>query len=525
MKRLFLAALLLLAPSIGWGQNTNTMPPMCAADTLLTTCVPQVQGTLARISDGTDATVCTNSGAGSTTVTCQFNGTSWLPFTSGSYVGANADTITNAVDGQFLFTRAESGAVTITCADFNSDCELVLQNGGTHPIRIGEATVGTTQIEFSTQGLNVFIDEDGNTMSLQGSDANSVILDFRDYGDTTDDDMAHAILDSNCTTTTTGAEECNLNISITTGGANVEVIALDPAGGIEIGDITTTAFTIVTDGGNIGFDGTITMTKDLMVDSSQTATFGAPNELFTNPSTRNQILGIPKLNVTQTGGAMPDGTATAEPYNPLIASCAPTNGSEAAGTFRVTGAASYQYTGAGTAAENDGFDCDVTGHAVNGTDSIGFWFRSDTALTAGTLDVSLLDLAVVEANADMPAVTVVNEWQWIEVDFDTDCNATCADIDGVLIAVTAAGAATSEMDGTIIHIDSGAFWLVGAEEAIGDVRVGGVISVSAGVIAGGSTTKLVEYTDYIVNYQTGADALVILTDQSSNYGTTLEALN
>ena len=34
----------------------------------------------------------------------------------------------------------------------------------------------------------------------------NVTLDFRDYADTSDDDMAHAILTANCTTTTSGAE-------------------------------------------------------------------------------------------------------------------------------------------------------------------------------------------------------------------------------------------------------------------------------------------------------------------------------
>ena len=116
----------------------------------------------------------------------------------------------------------------------------------------------------------------------------------------------------------------------------------------------------------------------------------------------------------------------------------------------------------------------------------------------------------------------------MEVDFAADCDATCTGIDGFFIQVTAAGAATSEMDATVIHIDEGAIWLDTAEEAIGDVRVGGVINVSVAASAAATVntaSELVEYTDYIVNYQTGADALVMLTDQSANYGWTLEALN
>jgi hypothetical protein len=171
----------------------------------------------------------------------------------------------------------------------------------------------------------------------------------------------------------------------------------------------------------------------------------------------------------------------------------------------------------------------VTGPTVgDGTDSIGFWFRSDTALVAGALDVSLLDGASVEANAEIPEITIVDRWQWIEVDFGTDCDSTCTGIDGFFIQVSALGAASNQMDGTVIHIDSGAIWLSTAEEAIGDVQIGGVITVTVAISADGqahTTSELVEYTDYIVNYQTGADALVMLTDQSANYGWTLEALN
>ncbi len=311
-------------------------------------------------------------------------------------------------------------------------------------------------------------------------------------------------------------------------GASNTVYDTTGAGTVVIGSPDVTSITMKGDGGNIGFDGSITMTRDHTIGPSESATFGAPNSFFATPAALNHFVGIPKLNVTQLGASMPNGPILADPYSPLIGNCAPTNGSEAAGALLITGSASYQYTGASTAAENDGFDCDVTGHAVAGTDSIGFWIRSDTALTAGTLDVSLLDASSVEANADLGAITVVDEWQWVEIDFGSDCDATCADVDGVLIAVTAAGAATSEMDSTIIHVDSGVFWLDAAEEAIGDVRVGGVINVSVAVSAFGTdntASELVEYTDYFVNYQTGADALVFITDQSANYGWTLEALN
>jgi hypothetical protein len=275
------------------------------------------------------------------------------------------------------------------------------------------------------------------------------------------------------------------------------------------------------------FDGTIAINQD------QTATFGAPNAMLqttkaTGFALLDQFEGIPKLNVTHTG-ALPDGTATAAILSPLAAVCAPiTAGTEAdSATIYMTGAASYQYTGAATAADNDGFDCDFTGHANVGSDSIGFWFRSDTALTAGTLDISLVDGAAVEATEDMPAITVVDEWQWIEIDLAAQCDADCAGLDGMFIQVTAAGAATDEMDGTVLHIDTGAVWLDTGEVAIGDIQVGGLIDFSYALIDQGGAntqTQAVEGTSHIVNYQTGADAIVPLIDLQLYYGTTLEAL-
>ena len=497
MKHLPLVLSLILLSIPAWARpNFETLPPACSAATLLTTCVPQLEGVRARVTDATSTSLCINIGGGTTTTVCEFNGTAWAPTAAaGTFTGANGETITNTPDGTFLFSRDDAGTVTITAADDDATAALTILPGGAAAMILGGPT--TLSVAIDTDGADLGIGSlNTSTVSLVNSVSGSIVLDLRDYADTTDDDAAHILLAANCTNTGSGVEECELQIEPTTAGAVFTLLTLD---------------------------------TDVNLGRVETATFGAPDQLFATPANLNQYIGVPKLNVTQSGAALPDGTATAEPWNPLIASCAPiTAGTEAAGATFITGTASYEYTAQGTAADNDGFDCDVTGHAVNGTDSVGFWIKSDTALTAGTLDLTLDDGAVVEANANLPAISVLNEWQWIEVALGTDCDATCAGIDGIFIQVTAAGAATSEMDGTVITVDSGAFWISTAEVAIGDVQVGGVISVSSAAVAAATintATELVEYTDYIVNYQTGADALVLLTDESANYGWTLEALN
>ena len=153
--------------------------------------------------------------------------------------GTTANTLT--------LTAATTGTMTIAGADAAGAANTTLDTATTGTITIGSADVG--EIVLSS-------DED---VQIHGGVTGNVTLDFRDYADTTDDDMAHSIISTNCTTATTGAEECDMNISITTGGANIEIVAIDPAGGVEIGDATTTAHTFTSDGlnGTVVIDGSV----------------------------------------------------------------------------------------------------------------------------------------------------------------------------------------------------------------------------------------------------------------------------
>ena len=277
----FLATLLLLLPTVAGAQgNTNTVPPACTADTLLTICVPQVEGTIARVTDAASSTVCT--GGGSTTNACQFDGSSWVVVPSGgsTWTGANDETITNAVDGEFLFTREEAGIVTFRAADDSTPVTgLTIDLEGAGAIILGSGDV--TNITLSLTGDLIAGNAATDSVQLQAdtdiqihNGATGVVtLDLRDYADTDDDDMAHSLFSTDCTTATTNAEECDLNISITTGGANIEVIAIDPAAGIEIGDATTTGFTVTTDGSSLNVEGTTANTLTFTAATTGVALF------------------------------------------------------------------------------------------------------------------------------------------------------------------------------------------------------------------------------------------------------------
>ena len=61
---------------------------------------------------------------------------------------ASGETISNAVDGQFLFTRDTSGSVSIVAADDNTDAALVVRPGGATSFTLGGSS--TTSTTFTT---------------------------------------------------------------------------------------------------------------------------------------------------------------------------------------------------------------------------------------------------------------------------------------------------------------------------------------------------------------------------------------
>lgn len=524
LKRLLVALLLSLGiPVAAWAQNTNTLPPACTAATLLTNCVPQVEGVRARVINAASATVCT--GTGSVVNVCVFDGSSWVVSEvagTTSITGTTSDTFTVDSDGDssgtaaFVFgefgesfasatdnvidiIRNDAGVVSLRGSDDSSPV------GGFNIFPNGAAAMGlgvtniTTRIDLFTEGMDVRVDDAGNTLSLRNSaSTGNVDLDFRDYGDTTDDDMAHVLMSANCTTTSTGAEDCDLTISVTEDGSNRTAITFDGDGDV------------------------------IVPNNSLTATFGAPNGMTAVPNNRTQIVGIPKLNVTHTG-ALANGTTSVAVANPLLANCnAVVNGTETDdGTFFMTGSTSYKYVWPGTVAADDGIDCVIAYPAVTDPVSFGFWFRSDTAITSGDIDINFNDGAATDGTFSTFATTVVDEWQWVELNITTACSGVCSEIDGIEFLATAQAAAGTALDGVEMYIDQIAMWKAADETAIGDIQVGGLIDFAFAPTAAGSAntmTEGTEWTNYFINYQAGADAIIPITDLSANYGTTLEAL-
>ena len=146
---------------------------------------------------------------------------------TGGVTFANSESLNTDTDATFDFTRNDAGAVTITASDNNTVADLTVLAGGAAVLTLGGAT-GTSWIGLTD-----------NDFSLRNGATGSVTLDFRDYADSADDDMAHVEMLVNCTDATTGAEDCDLTIGVVEAGAAADTrFAIDADAGVTIGSAT-----------------------------------------------------------------------------------------------------------------------------------------------------------------------------------------------------------------------------------------------------------------------------------------------
>lgn len=138
------------------------------------------------------------------------------------------DTSSGAEDCDFTVGIVEAGAAPETRLSFDAD---------------GDITVGS-----ANGGAVLALGSPTSTASLRNNATGTVGLDFRDYADTTDDDMAHGVITSNCTDTSTGAEDCDLTVGVVEAGAAAETrLSFDADGGIELGSANNNTVTLTTD--------------------------------------------------------------------------------------------------------------------------------------------------------------------------------------------------------------------------------------------------------------------------------------
>jgi len=161
----------------------------------------------------------------------------------GVVIGWEEGTANTIMDAGILIDNAETTASTMT------DAVIVTSSGVDTGVTDALDVSATNIVNAINLGDNDVAVT--NNFNLKNASTGSVIFNFRDYADTTDDDMAHAVITANCTTATTDAEDCDLTIGVTEGGTAADTrFQIDADGGVDIGsasssDVTLTAGTAV----------------------------------------------------------------------------------------------------------------------------------------------------------------------------------------------------------------------------------------------------------------------------------------
>lgn len=393
-------------------------------------------------------------------------------------LGGNAETLTiGATDAVFLLSRNDSGTVTLTSSDDDSTAALTIDPGGNTTLTLGSAsdTVSVTATSGITLSNSETISNGTNgTVFIGRNDSGTVILSSKD-----DDATANLTIDPG------GSSTLQLN-----GDSNDNLLII---GSTEhrAGDVTITADST---GGNAG--------------------------------TINQFIGIPRImNVgisTMVNGAAAGHTVLTDlndetPAGEWTAIDADTVMSNDSSYYR-QGTASLKMAIATTADATDGCTNTLASGDQDWTDdeAVGMWIWSDTALDAGDLKLGITDSGAGQTLVNFPAVTA-SSWQWIEIDISGVANASKDVIQSLTIELSAAGAAKAAGGAFNVYMDFIVKWDVGDEDTLGAaILTDGVMSVTVidATDSGATSANLTMYTDYFVHYQSGNDAIVMITDQS-----------
>ena len=170
------------------------------------------------------------------------NITNAISIGSNLILGDNSDSVTvGATDNALTLTASTTATATFVGADAAGAANTTLDTTGAGAIVIGSADVTS---------ISAIVD---NNVIIQNGATGVVSLNFRDYADSTDDDMEHAVVTVNCTDATTGAEDCDYSVGVAEAGAAAEDrFTIDADGGVTVGSANNNLFTVTTDGTGTG---------------------------------------------------------------------------------------------------------------------------------------------------------------------------------------------------------------------------------------------------------------------------------
>ena len=176
-----------------------------------------------------------------------------------------------------------------------------------------------------------------------------------------------------------------------------------------------------------------------------------------------------------------------------------------------------------TAVAGDGVKATITSDDLEANASIGMWLHTSEALADGDLTLVLTDDGGART-FNIPAVASANVWTWVEVDITGLTGGTGDAITEVAIKLSSAGATAHAAMTT--YVDFMVKWGAADELALGVDLIdqpGAVKSILTQVKADSGEqahdmAALTEWTDYFINYQSGNDVLVQITNQSTKSG-------
>jgi hypothetical protein len=243
-----------------------------------------------------------------------------------------------------------------------------------------------------------------------------------------------------------------------------------------------------------------------------------------NLGAKTEFIGLPRIKLIGVGaGTNPGNQTIAWMDDSADGEWAPVDASvtEANSTTLVKyGTNAYQTSWAADSVATDGFlDAALGGNAsFEDMESVGILVRSDTAWAAGDLTLVLTDDGGART-FNIPAITVIDVWTWLEVDI-TSLDAGTGDIiSDVAILMSAQG--ESALGAFVAVWDIMWTWDLADEEDLGvEIVQDGVLSV----VDQSDGTNLVELTNYIVHYESGSNTHIVwITNESAQYNLILLA--
>ena len=305
-------------------------------------------------------------------------------------------------------------------------------------------------------------------------------------------------------------------------------INIDGDGGVTVGSANTNSIVLDTDaGGEVTVDGNVTI--------GQTDFNG-------NQDAIHQYVGVPNMAgfvlSTMSDGSETVNTDFGDNEDPAAADWVATaNNAVATNTawYRKDNGgtpASLRYTVDAAVADGNGADCALTTGNQDWTDDdyFGMWMNCNLALADGDeLVLEITDTVAGATEIAFEAYPTALAWQWVKADFSATANASKDVISTIAIDFTAAGVTdVNGNGGAVCYFDYMWKWDAAEEETMTlDVLEDGVIAVWAtddDAGDGNIPVLLTEGTDFFVNYETGNDDIVAITDQSENAGWGMAAL-